>query len=410
MTSSVTPIRSAFVALKNEVESYLTLNEASIIYACYDTALSSISPEVGFDERFLYQSLGTSLDLARLGLRAEFLASALLYYPVSAGTIDRKRIEAQFGGTISSVIQKLLNIENLLEQYLPWQKKRKTSQQSKKAFWDERTKDQSPNFLLAVTKDIPEVAVIKVVDRLHLLRGIEQLVSEATFQQGLAEEALRVHAQVAERLGIWEIKWQLDDAAFKILQPEMYQAIKRDLNERRMEREEIVNRAVAILLKALATEGLKADVIGRPKHIYGLYLKMRQLGQSIKQVNDNLGLRIIVNTEPECYQALDILHRTWPPIEGIYGDKLFRDWIASPKLNGYQSIHTTVSYTNDENRLLEVQIRTYDMHDVAEYGIATHWIYRKAGNKIRAQLKYQKEAEDTAEIRRSIEKRRKRKK
>jgi (p)ppGpp synthase/HD superfamily hydrolase len=237
------------------------------------------------------------------------------------------------------------------------------------------------------------------------LKESERLFSEDGLQ-ALAQQTLDVHTVVAERLGIWSIKWQLDDAAFKILQPYDYQAIKRDLNERRQEREEVVKRATEILKRALDAEGLgHAEVTGRPKHIYGLYLKMKQLGQSVQEVNDNLGLRILANTKDECYQAVDILHRTWPRVEGIYGDKPYRDWIASPKPNQYQSIHATVYFAEGENRFLEVQIRTHEMHEIAEYGIASHWIYRKAGSSTKLQSKYQKYAEGMAEFRRSFEKR-----
>lgn len=410
MTGNSIQIENALIKLLDEAESYLSQNEAALVYICYSLASSYTNdPKYGLDEVFLLQSLGTAYDLAHLRLSAEFVAGALLYHPVSADAISIKQV-SELEESVALVVQKLLEIGNLFEQYLPWKqtttkgKKLKVSVLPKKPIWAERTAENSSCAILALAQ-IPEIAVVKLVNRLHLLKESGGLFDDKSLQM-LAQETLNVHAIVAERLGIWSIKWQLDDAAFKILKPDDYQAIRRDLNEQRQEREGAIKRAIEILRKALDAEGLShAEISGRPKHIYGLYLKMKQLGQSVREVNDNLGLRILVNTKAECYQAVDILHRTWPRAEGIYGDKLYRDWIPSPKPNQYQSIHATVKFTEDRNRLLEVQIRTHEMHEMAEYGIASHWIYRKAGSSIKLQSKYQKYVAGMAELRQSFEKR-----
>jgi GTP pyrophosphokinase len=402
-TSKLDEIKTAFINLRDEAHHYLTPQQIEIVDKSYNLALACISSKLNYSETLLLVSLRTAFDLAWLRLNTEFLASVLLYYPVLTGNIQVIQI-AEFGGPVIQIIQKLVQISNLIDKILP---RMQSKQLQETRFWKNQYTENFPDAFIDLAKP-PEIVVIKLLDRLHLLRNSEELFPEPFVRRNLAEETLDGFAAVAERLGIWLIKWQLEDAAFKILQPKIYQNIKRDLSERRQEREKIVKNASEILSNALVKEGLVAEVNGRPKHIWGLYMKMKQTGQSAKDVNDNLGIRVITNTKEDCYQALSILFRTWPPAQGIYGSEPFRDWIVSPKQNGYQSIHTTVLYTQNKDRLLEVQIRTHEMHKVAEYGVAAHWIYKTVGNKFPSRKKLQKRNESYSTIHKSFGKHRKR--
>ncbi len=228
---------------------------------------------------------------------------------------------------------------------------------------------------------IPELPVIKAVERLQLLKKADTLLPDLPVRRMLAQEALDVHAQALENLGMHALKSKLEDCAFEILSPVAYQSIFNDLDERRESREKFIQRAVRTLYKALSGAGIDAEVTGRPKHIYSLHLKQARTGLPIQEINDSLGLRIIVASVQQCYQALNLLHRLWTPVSGIYENNLFcRDWIRMAKVNGYQSIHTTVFHAK-ERRPVEVQIRTREMHETAEYGVAAHWVYKRGESK-----------------------------
>ncbi len=216
----------------------------------------------------------------------------------------------------------------------------------------------------------------------------------------IARGTLDTFAPVAEAVGLWTVKAEMEDASLKILEPALFAAIADDLRERLSERLARTNRAIAAIRAALASEGLAADITGRPKHIHGLSRKVRQ-GMQIAEVNDATGVRIITRSEADCYAALGALSRHFGLVSGVYeAGKLYRDWIERPKPNGYQSIHTTIEF---EDRLVEVQLRTHAMHEVAEYGLAAHWVYREAGNSPRQQRKFQPYVGDVAAIRRQLE-------
>jgi GTP pyrophosphokinase len=248
----------------------------------------------------------------------------------------------------------------------------------------------------------PEITVVKLANHLHLLKNANELFADENLRKFIAQETLDTYSPVAEKLGIWSLKWQMEDEAFKILHPAEYRNLVKTLNEGRRSREEILKRASIKLSETMEAAGLKAEIQSRAKHLYGLHLKIEQTGKPLKYVNDNLGLRVIVNTIGECYQALGILFSVWTPVPGIYGDTFYRDWIANPKSNGYQSIHTTVRYAQEKDRLLEVQIRTREMHLNAEYGVAAHWVY-KTGETVQLKDRHQKYLDDIAKFRRMLE-------
>ena len=218
--------------------------------------------------------------------------------------------------------------------------------------------------------DDPRVVLIKLADRLHNIRTLDALPPDK--QKRIASETLEIYAPLAHRLGIWQFKWELEDQAFKYLQPEKYQEIRRQLHLRREARERIVQRVMSRLRQELAKEGIEAEITGRPKHIYSIYRKMERKGVSLDQIYDQLAVRVIVKTLSDCYRVLGVAHATWTPVLSE-----FDDYIAVPKESLYQSLHTTVIIPGGQP--CEIQIRTHAMHEVAEHGIAAHWTYKEGG-------------------------------
>ncbi len=225
---------------------------------------------------------------------------------------------------------------------------------------------------VVMAKDI-RVVLIKLADRLHNMRTISSHKREK--QLSIARETLEIYAPLAHRLGIYQVKRELEDLSFRILDPEMYYDIKRRVRKKLPEREGIIKEAMDTLEQRLKDDNINASIKGRPKHFYSIYEKMRRKNLSLEQLYDLLALRVIVKTIGECYQVLGLVHTIWKPIPG-----LFDDYIANPKSNMYQSLHTTV--VGPEGEPLEVQIRTKEMHLLAEYGIAAHWNYKEGGHKV----------------------------
>ncbi len=221
--------------------------------------------------------------------------------------------------------------------------------------------------LFAMVKDI-RVILIKLADKLHNMRTLE-FKNEARRRQ-IAQECLDIYAPLAGRLGISWIKDELEDLALKNLHHDTYEQIKSFVSQKREGRADFLHRVETAILEAAARDGLAVQVEARAKHFYSIYQKMRRRGKQIDEIYDMLGIRIVCGTESECYTALGLIHRLWPPIEGR-----FKDYIAMPKANRYQSLHTTV--LGFDGKLLEVQIRTEDMHQTAEYGVAAHWLYKE---------------------------------
>lgn len=221
--------------------------------------------------------------------------------------------------------------------------------------------------LLAMAEQ-PEVVMIKLADRLHNMRTLNYVPE--TKRKRVAQETLDIFAPLANRLGIWQMKWELEDLAFRYTNPEKYKEIARDLADRRETREKemtsITNRVTSIL----AQEGIQAEVYGRPKHIYSIYRKMVRKNIPFEALSDIRGVRVLVNSKQDCYSALGVIHAKWRPIPGE-----FDDYIAVPKDNQYRSLHTAVVY--DDGKTVELQIRTVDMHNEAEQGIAAHWRYKE---------------------------------
>ncbi len=225
--------------------------------------------------------------------------------------------------------------------------------------------------LLAFSRDL-RVVMLRLASRLQTLRHFA--ATKQTVPQGLAAESLQVFAPLANRLGIWEIKWELEDLSFRFLEPDTYKQVARLLDEKRMEREIYVEQLRLRLATELQAQGISAQVTGRPKHIYSIVKKMRGKSLGFDQLYDIRALRIVVNSVPDCYAALSWVHNEFQPLT-----EEFDDYIAKPKSNGYQSLHTIVR--NALGQAIEIQIRTQAMHDHAEHGVAAHWAYKEAGTK-----------------------------
>ncbi len=244
--------------------------------------------------------------------------------------------------------------------------------QRKKRVRDSQIKQHAETvrkLLLAMAED-PRVVVVKLGDRLHNMRTLEAMTPAQ--QAAKARETREIYAPLAGRLGMGKIKTELEDLAFKYLEPKKYQWLKEQVAEKREQRREYVERVCAILREEMERAGIKAEIYGRPKHLWSIYQKIERLGVDISEIHDLIAFRILVETVDDCYRALGHIHMLWRPKDGR-----IKDYIAQPKPNGYQSLHTTVFCL--DNRLAEIQIRTHEMHRTAELGVATHWYYKESG-------------------------------
>lgn len=294
--------------------------------------------------------------LADLHLDAATLAAALLHDVPEDTAVTLDEVRAQFGDEIARLVDGVTKLERI-----------RTLSRSQQGALAEAQAENVRKILLAMVDDI-RVVMIKLADRLHNMRTLDSLPPDK--QVRIAQETLDIYAPLANRLGIWELKWQLEDMALLHLRPEEYHKIAGLLAERRQERESYVERVVGIIRDRLKQEGIEADVSGRPKHIYSIYRKMKEKGRSFEEIYDVRGVRILLHEVRDCYAVLGIIHSMWRPIAGQ-----FDDYVAMPKDNLYQSLHTAV--IGPEGRPFEVQIRTWDMHRVAEFGIAAHWRYKE---------------------------------
>src|SRR3712207_4905802 len=221
--------------------------------------------------------------------------------------------------------------------------------------------------VVAMASDI-RVILIKLADRLHNMRTIGAMPKQKQIDK--AKETLEIFAPIAHRLGIHALKWELEDLAFQALHPRKYAEIKGLVSQQREERETYVARAGEYLLRELEALGIEAEISGRAKHFYSIYSKMTKKGREFNEIYDLTAMRVQVGSVKDCYGAVGVIHSLWKPLPGR-----FKDFIAMPKFNMYQSLHTTV--IGPEGLPLEIQIRTREMHEMAEYGVAAHWIYKQ---------------------------------
>jgi len=313
-------------------------------------------------EPFIAHADGIATIVATLRPDADLLAAAHLFgvYDVLRDPDDWLR--SRFGATVAQLVADLRQLMRLSELTRSREESRGRSNPNDQA-------EALRRMLLAMANDL-RVVLLRLASRLQTLRYYA--LSKAAGAEPIARETLDLYAPLANRLGIWQLKWELEDLSFRFLEPETYKAVARLLDEKRVERESFIDAALARLRGMLAEAGIRAEVTGRPKHIYSIYSKMRSKGLAFEQVYDVRGMRVIVDEVPQCYQVLALVHSAWTPVESEYDD-----YIARPKSNGYQSLHTVVG--DDAGRTLEVQIRTRRMHEHAELGVAAHWRYKEGG-------------------------------
>jgi GTP pyrophosphokinase len=287
---------------------------------------------------------------------ADLLAAAYLF-----GVNDVLRdaddfVRARFGSAVAQLVADLRVLMRLSERTRG------------RAHADVATESEAlRKMLLAMVNDL-RVVVLRLASRLQTLRWYA--ATKQPGAQDIARETMQLYAPLANRLGIWQLKWEMEDLAFRFLEPETYKQIARWLEAKRIERESLIERSIARLKEVLANAGVRAEVSGRPKHIYSIWNKMRTKSLAFEQLHDVRGLRVIVDDVAQCYQALSLVHEHWTPIGAEYDD-----YIARPKPNGYQSLHTVVQ--DGSGQSLEIQIRTRRMHESAELGVAAHWRYKE---------------------------------
>jgi GTP pyrophosphokinase len=289
-----------------------------------------------------------------MGIEYTSIAAALLHDVVEDTEVEMATIVQEFGEEVARLVEGVTKLRRLQFH----------------TFRQEQVENLR-KVLVAMAQDV-RVILIKLADRLHNLRTLDPLPEEK--RKATALETLQIYAPIAHRLGIWRIKWELEDLAFKHLDPVAYRELARKVDKKRSERVHLLEKAIQQLQRALAEAGLEATVQGRPKHLWSIYQKMQREGVDIDRIYDLIALRVIVNTEAECYLALGVVHKLWAPLPGM-----FTDYIAKPKPNGYQSLHTKV--VGPDGEIMEVQIRTWEMHRNAEYGIAAHWRYKEVGDE-----------------------------
>ena len=304
-------------------------------------------------EDFINHPVGTALICAELRLDDATIAAALLHDVVEDTDTPIDVIRAQFGDEIAMLVDGVTKLT--------------------KISFTSTEEEQAENYrkmIVAMAEDI-RVILIKLADRLHNMRTLCYLGKQKQIQK--AKETLEIYAPLAHRLGINSVKWQLEDLAFSTLHPRKYGEIERMVSQRRADREEYISNAARFLEDELSKVGVRSEITGRAKHFYSIYVKMSRRGKEFNEIFDLTALRVLVETVKDCYGAVGVIHAVWKPIPGR-----FKDYIAMPKFNLYQSLHTTV--IGPGGKPLEIQIRTFDMHQTAEFGVAAHWLYKAKGD------------------------------
>src|SRR4051812_3045483 len=326
-----------------------TLVQKSFVFSCERHA----DQRRASGEDFIVHPIGVAKICAGMRLDTATLCASLLHDTVEDTSASLEEVQKGFGDEIASLVDGVTKLSGVTFQSR-----------------DELQAENYRKMMVAMATDI-RVILIKLADRLHNMRTLGSMPKNK--QQEKAKETLEIFAPLAHRLGIHAIKWELEDLAFATLHPRKYKEIKGLVSQQRDEREAFVGRAGEILKKELDEVEIDADISGRAKHFYSIYSKMTKKGREFNEIYDLTAMRVLVDSVKDCYGAIGVIHSLWKPLPGR-----FKDWVAMPKFNMYQALHTTV--IGPEGRPLEIQIRTKDMHETAEYGVAAHWIYKDDGN------------------------------
>ena len=336
------------------IHTYLTDDECNQVLKAFELADKAHEGQLrASGEPYIMHPLAVADILAHLQIDHITLMAALMHDVVEDTSYSKEDLEDMFGSEVAFLVDGVTKLNQF--QY-----------ETK----EDRQMENYRKMILAMAKDV-RVVVIKLGDRLHNMRTLKHMRSDK--QKRIAKETLEIFAPLAHRLGIFNVKWELEDLSFRYLEPEKYYDLVDQMKQKRQAREDIVNDTMSQLTKALGEAHIKADIKGRPKHFYSIYKKMKKDNRDLSQIYDLLAVRVIVDTIPDCYAVLGIAHSLWKPLP-----YRFKDYISMPKSNMYQSLHTTVIGTMGQP--VEIQIRTWEMHRVSEYGVAAHWRY-KEGNK-----------------------------
>lgn len=353
-------------ALLARAAKYLPPEKVAFVATAYDFAEQAhLGQRRASGEPFLEHPFQVAFTLAELQLDSTALAAALLHDVPEDTPITLKQVEDRFGPDVAKLVDGVTKLGKLA---LP------EPQERIRGAPREQQAENLRKMLVAMAEDL-RVVFIKLADRLHNMRTLGALPAEK--RTSVAHETLEIYAPLAHRLGIWELKWQLEDMGFHYLEPEKYRDIAQLVAGKRTERERLITDMIARLKSEFEKAGIKAEVNGRPKHLFSIQQKMERYysqGRQFNEIYDLLAVRVLVDSIGECYHALGIVHNLWHPIPSS-----FDDYIATPKPNGYQSLHTAVLYNGTTP--LEIQIRTREMHHVAEYGVAAHWRYKEGDQK-----------------------------
>jgi GTP diphosphokinase / guanosine-3',5'-bis(diphosphate) 3'-diphosphatase len=372
--------------LMEQLPENYTLAERELIHRAYRVAEEAHREQKRHSgEPYINHCLAVASILADLRVPPEVVAAGLLHDTVEDTKITLNDIRRDFGNTIAVLVDgvtKLTNLPRVSRDDQHAETGNGNGSNGSEPFEvpangialgrkQDLVSETLRKTFLAMGDDV-RVVLIKLADRLHNMRTLGFMPEHK--RKRIAKETLDIFAPLANRLGIWQIKWELEDLGFRYLNPEKYKEIAEQIQERRPDREVQIEAIKTNLLKLLESHNIKAEISGRPKHIYSIYKKMTQKGKPFDLVRDVRAVRLIVPDIPSCYAALGVIHTHWRPIPGE-----FDDYIAAPKDNFYQSLHTAVIY--DDKRPLEVQIRTSEMHQNAEYGIAAHWRYKEGAHR-----------------------------
>lgn len=368
---------------------YMTADQVAFVERAYEFANKAHKQQKrASGQPYIIHPTQVAGTLATLGLDPDTVAAGFLHDTVEDTPVTNDDIKEKFGSDVAFIVDGVTKLNKY--QYKSHQ---------------EFLANNHRKMLIAMAKDL-RVIMVKLADRLHNMHTLQHLRPDK--QRRISSETMDIYAPLADRLGIGTIKWELEDMSFHYLNPEAYYRIVNLMDVKRSEREKYINDAISVLKKTLDGLGIKYSIYGRPKHIYSIYKKMINKHKDFNEIYDLLAVRVIVKTVRDCYAVLGAVHTEWKPVPGR-----FKDYIAVPKVNGYQSLHTTI--IGPGGRPLEIQIRTEEMHEVAEYGVAAHWAYKRgnfngvketsSGEKldmVREILELKDETKDAGEFMKSV--------